>query len=189
MPPFDWENQATWLQALQNVESVYVTYFPDLPFPGAADAVRTFAKLAVESGVQLVLLSGRGDDGGRGRGPDRGQACGTILRGSRSPAPDIRGGGWGNRRSNRPGNPLRAGLSRPVRVGIMDRRLPPEFATPLVKLFTTVLDGRNARLVEGVQRALGRAPRDFADYARDVAASSVWTSSRTQLRTAGSVAG
>ncbi len=41
-------------------------------------------------------------------------------------------------------------------------------------LFATVLDGRNAYLTDGVQRALGREPRDFADYARDVAATGVW---------------
>jgi hypothetical protein len=28
-----------------------------------------------------------------------------------------------------------------------------------------------------VQRALGREPRDFADYAREVAASGVWSAS------------
>jgi uncharacterized protein YbjT (DUF2867 family) len=33
-------------------------------------------------------------------------------------------------------------------------------------LFTEVLDGRNASLADGVQRALGREPRSFADYAR-----------------------
>jgi len=43
-------------------------------------------------------------------------------------------------------------------------------------LFSTVLDGRNAHLADGVARALGRAPRDFADYARDVAAKGVWRS-------------
>ncbi|MEO0688954.1 MAG: NAD(P)H-binding protein [Pseudomonadota bacterium] len=41
-------------------------------------------------------------------------------------------------------------------------------------LFSTVLDGRNAHLTDGVERALGRAPKDFADYARDVAASGAW---------------
>jgi uncharacterized protein YbjT (DUF2867 family) len=35
-------------------------------------------------------------------------------------------------------------------------------------LFTEVLDGRNASLADGVQRALGREPRSFADYARRV---------------------
>lgn len=42
-------------------------------------------------------------------------------------------------------------------------------------LFSTVLDGRNAHLTDGVERALGRPPKDFADYARDVAATGVWT--------------
>jgi hypothetical protein len=41
-------------------------------------------------------------------------------------------------------------------------------------LFTEVLDGRNARLADGVRQALGREPRDFADYARDTAATGVW---------------
>ena len=39
-------------------------------------------------------------------------------------------------------------------------------------LFSTVLDGRNARLADGVERALGRPPRDFSDYAREAAAGS-----------------
>lgn len=42
-------------------------------------------------------------------------------------------------------------------------------------LFSTVLDGRNAHLTDGVQRALGRPPKDFADYARDAAATGIWT--------------
>mgnify|MGYP003630138428 FL=1 len=41
-------------------------------------------------------------------------------------------------------------------------------------LFSTVLDGRNAHLTDGIQRALGRPARDFADYARDVAATGAW---------------
>lgn len=41
-------------------------------------------------------------------------------------------------------------------------------------LFSTVLDGRNAYLSDGVQRALGRAPKDFADFARAVAATGAW---------------
>ncbi len=41
-------------------------------------------------------------------------------------------------------------------------------------LFSTVLDGRNAHLTDGVQRALGRPPKDFADYAREVAATGAW---------------
>ena len=41
-------------------------------------------------------------------------------------------------------------------------------------LFSTVLDGRNAHLSDGVQRALGRPPKDFADYTLDVAATGIW---------------
>jgi uncharacterized protein YbjT (DUF2867 family) len=42
-------------------------------------------------------------------------------------------------------------------------------------LFSTVLDGRNAHRTDGVRRALGREPTDFAVYARRAAASGVWT--------------
>jgi len=41
-------------------------------------------------------------------------------------------------------------------------------------LFDTVLDGRNAYVCDGVQRALGREPNDFADYAQRIAASGIW---------------
>lgn len=61
-PSFDWENRATWAGALEGVGAVYVSYFPDLAAPGAAEAVGAFAKLAVAMGVKrLVLLSGRGE--------------------------------------------------------------------------------------------------------------------------------
>lgn len=51
---------------------------------------------------------------------------------------------------------------------------PSDVAWMLDYLFSTVLDGRNAHLTDGVQRALGRPPRDFADYARQVARTGVW---------------
>ncbi|MEL6876366.1 MAG: NAD(P)H-binding protein [Pseudomonadota bacterium] len=41
-------------------------------------------------------------------------------------------------------------------------------------LFATVLDGRNSHLADGVERALNRPAKDFADYARDAAASGCW---------------
>jgi uncharacterized protein YbjT (DUF2867 family) len=60
--PFDWEDEATWAPALRNVGAAYVSYYPDLAVPGAVEAVRSFAELAVDSGVRrLVLLSGRGE--------------------------------------------------------------------------------------------------------------------------------
>ena len=52
--------------------------------------------------------------------------------------------------------------------------LPGEVVELLRYLFGVVLDGRNARVSDGVQRALGRAPRDFRDYARTAAASGIW---------------
>ena len=54
---------------------------------------------------------------------------------------------------------------------------PKEVTWLLDYLFTTVLDGRNAYLADGVQRALGREPRDFAEYAKDVANTNVWRKS------------
>jgi len=53
--------------------------------------------------------------------------------------------------------------------------LPDDFIWLLNHLFTEVL-GSKAQLGDGVQRALGRQPRDFTDYAREAAATGVWTS-------------
>jgi len=53
--------------------------------------------------------------------------------------------------------------------------VPPEFLSFLTYLFGTVLDGRNAYLTDGVQRALGREPKDFSEYARDAAVTGVWS--------------
>jgi uncharacterized protein YbjT (DUF2867 family) len=44
-------------------------------------------------------------------------------------------------------------------------------------LFTELFDGRNASVKDGVNRALGRPPRDFSDYVRNAAAAGVWTDS------------
>ena len=62
--PFDWEDQATWAPALDGMGSVYLSYYPDLGVPGAAETVGSFADLAVKTGVRrLVLLAGRGEEG------------------------------------------------------------------------------------------------------------------------------
>ena len=47
----------------------------------------------------------------------------------------------------------------------------------LTGVFTESWTAATAHLSDGVQRALGQPPRDFADYARDAAATGVWTSS------------
>ncbi|MCV6592643.1 MAG: NAD(P)H-binding protein [Silicimonas sp.] len=60
--PFDWDNAQSWAPALAGVAKAYVTYFPDLAFPGAVEKVAEFCALAKTSGLEhLVLLSGRGE--------------------------------------------------------------------------------------------------------------------------------
>ena len=58
--------------------------------------------------------------------------------------------------------------------GLEEQAVPGEWIELLLYLFQEVLDGRNAHLADGVERALGREPRDFADYARTTAATGVW---------------
>jgi uncharacterized protein YbjT (DUF2867 family) len=53
-------------------------------------------------------------------------------------------------------------------------QLPRDQALLLSELFALLLDGHNALLTDGVERALGRKPRDFREYARDAALSGAW---------------
>jgi uncharacterized protein YbjT (DUF2867 family) len=59
--------------------------------------------------------------------------------------------------------------------GASHEGVPDEMVALLRYLFREVLDGRNARLADGVQRALGREPRDFRDYARRAAGEGAWS--------------
>ena len=58
--------------------------------------------------------------------------------------------------------------------GIAESGAPRDVAWLLDYLFATVLDGRNSYLTDGIQRALGRNPKDFTEYASAVAASGAW---------------
>ena len=58
--------------------------------------------------------------------------------------------------------------------GVAESGAPQDVLWMLDYLFATVLDGRNAYLTDGVQRALGRQPKDFSDYARGVAGTGLW---------------
>ncbi len=49
-----------------------------------------------------------------------------------------------------------------------------DFADLVTAIARETLDGRNAHLGDGVQRALGRAPRDFSDFAKRTAATGTW---------------
>ncbi len=57
---------------------------------------------------------------------------------------------------------------------LSEQGLPREFIWLLNHLFTEVL-GSKAELADGVQRALGREPKDFSAYARETAATGVWS--------------
>ncbi len=58
--------------------------------------------------------------------------------------------------------------------GIAESGAPGDIAWLLDYLFSTVLDGRNAHVCDGVNRALDREPTDFAEYARRIADTLVW---------------
>jgi uncharacterized protein YbjT (DUF2867 family) len=58
---------------------------------------------------------------------------------------------------------------------LVEQQVPEDAASLLTYLFTTVLDGRNAHLADGIERALGRKGRDFSEYVRDAAAAGAWS--------------
>ena len=238
-PPFDWEDRITWAPALRDVESVYVSYFPDLAVPGAVATVRSFAELAVESGIRrLVLLSGRGEEEAQ-RAELAVQQAGaewTIVRCSwfsqnfsenyllepilsgevalpagNVPEPFVdaediadvavaaltEDGHAGElyeltgprlltfaqaideiaRASGRKIRYVQVSVEEYASL-LVEQSVPADYVWLLTYLYREVLDGRNAYLADGVQRALGRGPKDFADYARDAAATGIWDGGR-----------
>ena len=66
------------------------------------------------------------------------------------------------------------------RHALEQEHLPSEVIDLVLYLFTTVLDGRNTPVADGVQRALGRPARDFSDYVRRTAATGIWNPSKTE---------
>ncbi|GAA4916380.1 uncharacterized protein YbjT (DUF2867 family) [Stackebrandtia albiflava] len=81
--PFDWNVPATWPGAVEDATTAYLSYHPDLAFPGAAAQIAEFAELAAGAGVRrLVLLSGRGEPAAAEaeRGLHRSGAEWTVLR-------------------------------------------------------------------------------------------------------------
>lgn len=235
-PRFDWEVTATWGPAVQDVSAVYISYYPDIAVPGAAEVVDAFARFAVANGVtRLVLLSGRGETEAQ-RAEEMVKAPGadwTILRCA-----------WFSQNFSKgflveplaegevalPVGPVGepfvdaddiadaafAVLTEPGHIGqlyeltgprllsfadavaeiakaagrdirfvrishdeftaaVASHDLPSEFGWLLNELFTQVLDGRNESLTDGVQRVLGRAPKDFSAYATETAASRIWS--------------
>jgi len=66
---------------------------------------------------------------------------------------------------------------------LAEHHLAPGSVSLFTYLFAEVHDGRNAHLTDGVERALGREPTDFADYARATAATGVWGAPERPRRT------
>ncbi len=232
--PFDWETPATWAPALAGIKSAYVTYFPDLAFPGAVEKLEAFTKVAAASGLEhIVLLSGRGEHHAR-LGEE-------VVRNSGIPFTLVRSAWFAQNFSEgylrdpilagvlpMPGGDIAepiididdiadvvvAALTEDGHIGELYEVTGPRLMTfaemagvlsvatgraiqhlPITfedfhanvaaagddfvaDVFTAIaretLDGRNAHLADGVERALGRKPRDFADFAAAAASQGVW---------------
>lgn len=53
-------------------------------------------------------------------------------------------------------------------------QVPKEYIDLSTYLFTEVLDGRNASVTNGIEEALGRKPKNFSEYVREIVASGLW---------------
>ncbi|MEM9328094.1 MAG: NmrA family NAD(P)-binding protein [Bacteroidota bacterium] len=61
-PAFDWDNPATYAEALKGMDRAYIVYYPDLAVPGARDAINALTEAALKEGLEkVVLLSGKGE--------------------------------------------------------------------------------------------------------------------------------
>ena len=61
-PSFDWDQPENWENVLDTIDTIYITYQPDLAVPGALESIELLIKQAKFSGVRkVVLLSGKGE--------------------------------------------------------------------------------------------------------------------------------
>ena len=59
---FDWDDPTSWSAALNGIDVVYLTYYPDLAIPKAPEDISRFCALAKMKGVKhITLLSGRSE--------------------------------------------------------------------------------------------------------------------------------
>ncbi|WP_412563567.1 NmrA family NAD(P)-binding protein [Thalassobius sp. MITS945101] len=233
--PFDWEDPSTWAPVLNGVSKAYVTYFPDLAFPGAVDKLEAFTKVAADTELKhIVLLSGRGEHFA---------AMGEeIVRNSGLRFTIVRAAWFAQNFSEgylrdpilggvlpMPGDEIKepiididdiadvvvAALTEDGHIGERYEVTGPRLMTfaemaevlsstlarniqhiPITfedfhanvaasggdfvaEVFTQIaretLDGRNAHTADGVERALGRKPRDFAEFAQTAMAAGAWS--------------
>lgn len=57
---------------------------------------------------------------------------------------------------------------------LQEQGMPEDMQWLLRELFTVVFDGRNSKVVPGVEQALGRPPTDFSSYVKKTVASGIW---------------
>lgn len=232
--PFDWDDASTWPAVLDGISAAYVSYFPDIAFPGAVEKIESLTAMARTAGLgRIVLLSGRGEhharlaeDVVRNAGIDftlvrsawfaqnfsEGYlrdpvAAGVIAMPGgdvREPIVDVddiaevavaaltEDGHAGQlyevtgprlmtfaemakELSDATGRPIRY---VPITFEAFHEGLVRIGGELIADVFTAIaretLDGRNAYLADGIERALGRPPRDFAAFARAAAAAGAW---------------
>ena len=233
--PFDWEDTSTWAPVLNGISKVYLTYFPDLAFPGAIEKLEAFSKVAADTGLDhIVLLSGRGE-----HFATMGE---EVVRNSGLPFTIVRAAWFAQNFSEgylrdpilggvlpMPGGDIKepiididdiadvvvAALTEDGHIGQRYEVTGPRLMTfaemaevlsttlgrhiqhiPITfadfhanvaaaggdfvaEVFTQIaretLDGRNAHTADGVERALGRKPRDFAEFAQTAMAADAWS--------------
>ena len=61
---------------------------------------------------------------------------------------------------------------------LAEHQVPEAFIWLINYLFTEVLDGRTSFLTNHTEKVLGRKPKDFSDYAKEIAASGIWNPAR-----------
>ncbi len=59
---FDWDEPTSWSAALNGIDAVYLTYYPDLAVPKAPEDISRFCALAKMKGIKhITVLSGRSE--------------------------------------------------------------------------------------------------------------------------------
>ncbi|HJT74195.1 MAG TPA: hypothetical protein VJ720_09255, partial [Chitinophaga sp.] len=57
---------------------------------------------------------------------------------------------------------------------LKEYQVPQDVINLLNYLFSEILDGRNTEVSHGVEQALGRKPKDFSIYVKEVVANGTW---------------
>ena len=234
-PSFDWENPETWARALEGMDTVYITFQPDLAVPGALKAIEAFTSQAVKAGIQkMVLLSGKGEK--------EAELCEQVVMNAGADWTIVRAS-WFNQNFSESFflDPILAGhvalpraealvpyvdvddiadvvveslldnkhvgqtyeLTGPRQLTFkqvteeiskvtgrdirfesitMDKytKMLKEYQVPedviwlINYLFTEVLVDRNSGVTNDIEKVLGRKAKDFAEYARETAATGIW---------------